>query len=176
MLWRSELSIRANAFNEYFYSIFTNSCSPGLNNYESPQPQSDALSNIYVTYHDVLVALSELDPSKAMGTDELSPRVSRNCASSLCIPIHHLFSLSLTKSRIPLDWKVHRIIPIYKNGDKHLISNYRPISLFYIISKVLEHLIYKKIIDHNIILPQISPNQFGFLHSCLQQLLATTTL
>ena len=117
-----------------FYSIFTNSSSPGLNNYESPQPQSDALSNIYVTYHDVLVALSELDPTKAMGTDELSPRVSRNCASSLCIPIHHLFSLSLTKSRIPLDWKVHRIIPIYKNGDKHLISNYRPISLFYIIS------------------------------------------
>ena len=148
---------------------------PGLphrvNNYESPQPQSDVLSNIYITYHDVLVSLSELDPTKAMRTDELSPRVLRNCASSLCILIHHLISLSLTKSRIPLHWKVHRITPIYKNGDKHLISNYRPIFLLCIISKVLEHLIYKKIIDH--ILPQISPNQFGFLphHSCLQQLL-----
>ena len=85
--------------------------------------------------------------------------------------IIYVFSLSLSKPSILLDWKVQRIMPIYKNGDKQLISNYRPISLLCIISKVLEKLIYKKIITH--ILPQLSPYQFGFLphRSCLQQLL-----
>ena len=50
-----------------------------------------------------------------MGPDDISPGVLKNCAATLCIPIYHLFSLSLSKPCIPLDWKEHRIIPIYKN-------------------------------------------------------------
>ena len=111
------------------------------------------------------------DTTKAMGVHDISLGVSKNCAATLCIPIHHLFSLSLSKPCILLDWKVHRIIPICQNGGKRLISNYQPIALLCIISKVLEKLIYKKIITH--ILPQLSPCQFSFLshRSCLQQLL-----
>ena len=161
---------KVNSFNNYFHSIFTKS-SPTDLNYESSQTSNNSLSDIHVTYHDVLDALSVLDTTKAMGPDDISPGVLKNCAATLCIPIHHLFSLSLSKPYILLDWKVHCIIPIYKSGDKQLISNYRPISLLCIISKVLEKLIYKKIITH--ILPQLSPCQFGFLpqRSCLQQLL-----
>ena len=49
--------------------------------------------------------------------------------------------------------------------------NYRPISLLCSVSKVLERLIYDKIIDF--VLPKISVAQFGFLRdrSCLQLLL-----
>ena len=85
--------------------------------------------------------------------------------------IQHLFSFSLRNQCIPSIWKVHNISPVFKSGDKHSVTNYRPISLLCSISKVLERLIYDKIIDF--VLPKLSVAQFGFLqdHSCLQQLL-----
>ena len=116
-------------------------------------------------------ALGSLDVAKSMGTDGISPRVLKHCAPALCAPLHHLFSLSLSTHTLPNEWRIHLIIPIYKSGDKSEVSNYRPISLLCTVSKVLENLVYNKIIDF--ITNSISPTQFGFLpmHSTLQQLL-----
>uniref|UniRef100_A0A1X7U7W7 Reverse transcriptase domain-containing protein n=1 Tax=Amphimedon queenslandica TaxID=400682 RepID=A0A1X7U7W7_AMPQE len=41
-------------------------------------------------------------------------------------------------------WKVHKITPIFKSGDRTSVVNYRPISLLSSVSKVLEKLIYDK--------------------------------
>ena len=52
-----------------------------------------------------------------------------------------------------------------------MVSNYRPISLLCIISKVLERVVYNNVI--NFLNGTFSVSQFGFLprHSSLQQLL-----
>ena len=62
---------------------------------------------------------------------------------------------------------------IHKGGSRSDITNYRPISLLNTVSKVLECIIYKKIIDF--IQSHISKHQYGFLpnRSCLQQLLVS---
>ena len=73
---------KANSFNDYFHSIFTDS-SPTDLNYESSQTSNISLSDIHVTYHDVLDALSVLDTTKAMGPDDISPGVLKNCAATL---------------------------------------------------------------------------------------------
>ena len=106
-----------------------------------------------------------------MGIDRIGPGILRHCAQALCVPLHNLFSFSLCNQCIPPIWKVHKITPVFKSGDKHSFANYRPISLLCSVSKVLERLIYDKIIDF--VLPKISVAQFGFLRdrSCLQQLL-----
>ena len=85
--------------------------------------------------------------------------------------MHHLFNLSLCKHTIPLEWCTHTIIPVFKSGDRVSVTNYRPISLLCNVSKVLETLIYDKIISH--LNRFISPVQFGFLknRSVIQQLL-----
>ena len=71
---------------------------------------------------------------------------------------------------LPSEWQIHCIIPIFKAGNKNSVSNYRPISLLCIVSKVFECIIYNKVI--NSIFDHISTSQFGFLkgHSTLQQL------
>ena len=69
-----------------------------------------------------------------MGIDGISSKLLKNCALALYIPIHHLFSVSLTKHVIPNEWKCHSITPIHKSGDKSQVINYRPISLLCIIS------------------------------------------
>ena len=86
-------------------------------------------------------------------------------------PLHYIFSLSLSQCYLPLEWHTHLIKPIFKSGDKSLIKNYRPISLLCIVSKVLERIVYKKIIDF--VYNTMSFFQFGFLkgRSTLQQML-----
>jgi len=39
--------------------------------------------------------------------------------------------ISLAQASIPAAWKVHKIIPIFKSGDKTSVKNYRPIALMY---------------------------------------------
>ena len=89
----------------------------------------------------------------------------------LILPLHHLFSFSVRHCVIPLEWQTHCITPIFKAGDKNSVINYRPISLLCILSKLLEHIIYDKVIKHAS--NRISDSQFGFMknQSTLQQLL-----
>ena len=51
---------------------------------------------------------------------------------------------------VPTGWKLHKIVPVFKAGDPiaSSVQNYRPISRLSNISKVLEHLVYNKIISH----------------------------
>ena len=108
----------------------------------------EPLQSFDISEFDVYNALINLDPKKAQGIDGIGPKLLKYCAESLVQPLCHLFNLSLSSSVIPTEWKIHRIIPIFKSGDRSLISNYRPISLLCNISKVLERIIFNKIINH----------------------------
>ena len=94
------------------------------------------------------------------------------CATSLTEPVTYICYLSLRTNTFSADWKDHKICPIPKKGDLCLVNNYTPISLLPVLSKVLESIVYKKIIDF--IRPQLNKHQFGFLknRSCLSQMLA----
>jgi len=62
----------------------------------------------------------------------------------------------------PERWKFSLIKPIYKSGDKSSPSNYRPISLLAVFSKIFEKVLYNRLIDHlhsNVIL---NKHQYGF--------------
>ena len=120
---------------------------------------------------DVFEALSSLDTSKACGADGISPKILKHCAVALYQPIHHLFMLSLSQHYLPMEWRSHLIITVYKSGDKSSVQNYHPISLLCVISEVLEKLIYNKIYPY--VSKFISPFRCGFRpkHSSTQQLL-----
>ena len=125
----------------------------------SPRPPSD------------LVLCMILDPNKATGIDNIGPKILKYCAFALTRPLCHLFNLSLASGVIPQEWKVHIVVPVYKSGDRSSVKNYRPISLLCNTSKILESLVYSRII--NFVLNNITNCQFGFLpgRSTTQQLL-----
>ena len=56
-----------------------------------------------------------------------------------------LFQKIYTTCKLPEQWKVSKIIPIFKKGDKSKIENYRPIANFCSASKIFEKLILKQI-------------------------------
>ena len=57
-----------------------------------------------------------------------------------------IFSHSLSSSQIPTSFKETAIISVFKSGDKSLPSNYRPISLTSVLSKVILKIIRKQVL------------------------------
>ena len=100
--------------------------------------------------------------------------MQKNFVDKGLTPICHLFISSITSGNIPIEWCTHCIIPIHKSSNKTLVNNYRPISLLCILSKVLERIVYNRIMSfiNNI----FTTHQFGFLlgRSALQQLILFT--
>ena len=54
----------------------------------------------------------------------------------------------LTTGKIPDDLKVALVTPVYKASEENIYSNYRPISVLPCFSKILEKLMYKRLIDY----------------------------
>ena len=162
---------KATLFNNFFHSVFTQSSFqiPPLETLPCPP---SALSDIGISEMDVYKALSSLDTTKAGGPDGIGPKVVKHCASALYSPLHHLFLLCLSQHHLPSEWREHLIVLVFKSADMSSVKNYRPISLLCTTSKLLEKLIYEKVIDF--VSPSISSCQFGFRpkHSSTQQLLS----
>lgn len=87
----------------------------------------------------------KLDIKKSPGPDDIPncflKRYAEWCAKYLYI----LFARSINEASLPEDWKIARIKPLHKSGDKSCIKNYRPISLASTSCKLLEHIIHKHI-------------------------------
>ena len=73
--------------------------------------------------------------------------------------------------KVPTEWKYALVVPVHKKGKKEEDTNYRPISLLCVISKVLERFVYVKLKDH--LCTFFDPAQHGFLQgrSTITQLL-----
>ena len=92
--------------------------------------------------------LKQVNPYSAMGPDYIHPRILKEAADTLALPLFSLFSYSLSTGVLPSAWKEAHVTPIYKSGDRHSPSSYCPISLTSIPCKILERLIKKAILSH----------------------------
>jgi hypothetical protein len=109
------------------------------------------------TEDEVEAMLLSLDSSKA--PDNISARMLKSTATSIAASVTTLFNMSI---EIPDEWKTSSIVPIPKGKGGISPSNFRPISLFCILSKLLEKHVYN-IILHELQGDQsISSDQWGF--------------
>ena len=108
------------------------------------------LDKIIITPQNVLDILETLDTSKAVGPDMLGPRLLKETAVELSVPLSKLFNLSLSRKTCPSQWKIANVVPVFKKDNPKFVNNYRPISLLCVVSKVFEKCVYKYI--HNFII------------------------
>ena len=127
MLQPLKLRIEPRFLTIIFNSVFTKP--KNIDVYPDFNIHSDLnLGNITFSINDVYELLINLD-TKAICPDGISPIVLRNCAMQLSAPLCYLYNLSMsTSSQLPEDWLKANVVPIYKNGDKNNVTNYRPIS------------------------------------------------
>ena len=68
-------------------------------------------------------------------------------ARILAKPISELCNLSMTLESVPDACKIAKVKPLFKKGSKTDPSNYRPISLVPLLSKVFERVFIEQIKD-----------------------------
>ena len=148
----------------------------GLSNIpDTGESDIPAMQNIKIDWKGVHKLLKNLKVHKATGPDEIPAYVLKTAADELAPALALLFQLSMDQGEIPQDWKQALVVPIFKKGDKHQPSNYRPVSLTSITCKLLEHIIHSNIMHHFDQHRVLCNNQHGFRkkRSCETQLLST---
>ena len=68
-----------------------------------PVPTHPPLPEISITEHGVFTLLSQIDPHKAWGPDNIPAQVLQQLAQELTLMITHLFKQSLDISELPLE-------------------------------------------------------------------------
>ncbi len=139
----------ANEFNTYFSNITenlnisqdtTNCQFENLEDFISSHiPENVEFTMPFMTENFVLLQLLTLNESKATGLDSIGAKFLKMSAHTIAAPLCHIFNLSIRKSVFPSLLKIAKVIPVYKNrGSKHDVSNYRPIAILPLISKIIE--------------------------------------
>ena len=114
-----------------------------------------------VTEKEIEDIIKNLKISSA-GWDAISASAVKKSYSSVLSPLSFVMNLSITCGVFPNELKLARVIPLFKAGDVTSFSNYRPVSVLPLFSKILERLMYSRLllfINENKLLYAF---QFGF--------------
>ena len=84
--------------------------------------------------------LRALEINKAHGHDEISVRMLKLSVKSIVKPLSILFQNCIDTRTFPDTLKKPNIVPVYKKEDKHIVDNYRSVSLLLIFEKFLKEL------------------------------------
>ena len=72
-----------------------------------------------------------------------SPNIMlKQIKDSITYPLTIISNHSITEGEFPNGMKAADVSPLYKSKEKHMVTNYRPISLLITMSKILEKVVY----------------------------------
>ncbi len=91
-----------------------------------------------ITISQVIKTIMKINPHKASGIDKISARLLRIAAPVIAPSITRIINMSLSTGKFPSRWKTAMVTPLYKKGTECDPSDYRPISVLPILSKVIE--------------------------------------
>ena len=134
----------------------------------------ERLTHITITCNDVLDVLQVLKLGKASGLGHISHHIMlKYTASTVCKPLQKLYTFSLRLAAFPDNWKTALVLPLFKNGEKQLPANYRPIVLLSTVGKVFERVVFKNLFNFFFSNNLFYKFQSGFTpgHSTLHQLI-----
>ena len=109
---------------------------------------------------DIEKEISNINPKNTITSKSIPPKVLKKSAKVLAIVLHKLFNYSIEKSDFPQNLKLTDITPVYKKNDPLDKTNYRPVSVLPLVSKVFERIMLKQINDF--IVSFLSPCSCGY--------------
>ena len=86
--------------------------------------------------------LCKLNSSEGTGSDNIPARFVKDAASVLIKPVNDIVNLSIQTGIVPCELKNARVVPLFKKNKRSDVSNYRPVSILSVVSKILEKAVY----------------------------------
>lgn len=157
----------ANHFNTFFRNVgpdLAKEIPPTHHNFKDflTTPNQNSFHIDPCTQDEVLNLISNLSPSNAVGLDNIPTKIIKISKHIISPYLTRIFNLSFALGIFPDLFKRSKIIPVFKADKKDLVNNYRPISILPCLSKILERLMFNRLLsffDTNNVLYRY---QFGF--------------
>ncbi len=161
----------SNKFNEFFTTIaddISTKINPSDRDCTYYTTASDSIfSFTHIQPKDIVTIVNGLESKSSQDMLGVSNKLMKKIIENIAIPLTHIINLSLQSGNIPNELKIAKVLPIFKLKTKESdllsnMSNYRPISLLPIFSKILEKIVANKLTayldDNNL----IYKHQYGF--------------
>ena len=153
-------SEKANMFNQFFQSVFTMDNGNPLD--LTPKHLTEMM-NPEITYVEILDAVHDSKDKISRTPDNVPIYFIKRVIGPILQPLIYLFNSFLNQGFVPWQWKMARVIPVFKKGNRNKVQNYRPISLTSSFCRLFESIISKRILNHLQLNSLLTPKQFGFL-------------
>ena len=167
----------SNQFNNFFVNIGNNLTSLIGRTKKSPVGFMGNMvtSSIFlepVSLEEMFKIINSLK-NGAPGYDGITADIMKCVTPYIATPLVYLCNCSLDQGVFPSELKIANVIPLYKSGDPLYFSNYRPVSLLSVLSKVFEKVMYNRLLSFLNKYKVLIDTQFGFrkLHSSYMALL-----
>ena len=159
----------ANAFNNFFINIGPNlsktildSSKPFKNFLKNSSLNSFLLKATSEFMYFIHKLISQLNKGKALGPLSIPVTILKDNVNILSTPLSFIINRSFEQGVFPESLKTAQVTPVHKKEDTLTISNFRPISLLSVFSKILEKSMYNRIYSFLCKHKLINTTQFGF--------------
>ena len=115
-----------------------------------------------ITENEVETEIANMSINKSPGHDDICSRIIKTTGKEISKPLTHIFNLTFGSGIIPDKLKIALVTPIFKANENNKFENYRPISVLTCFSKLLERLMYKRLIKYVEKNKILSKHQYGF--------------
>ena len=156
----------AERFNDFFVNVGPQLARKIQTCNKSPLDymHNKVMDSFYIspsTEDEVSKTILNLKNSSA-GWDGFHASAIKKVSTSIAVPIMHICNLSFLTGVFPFELKIANVLPLFKSGDDTIFTNYRPVSVLPLISKIIERLMYNRLLNfinkHNLLYAY----QFGF--------------
>ena len=153
----------AESINKFFTNVGNNLATQFDEDWVPNFPPVDfTMADFNTNVMSVKNLCRDIDETKASAIDNLSSRILKHAFLALTVRLTRCFNMSLTSGIFPDEWKVAKVVPLHKGGDRTRITNYRPISLLPLPGKILEKIMHEKLLNYVERYNLLNPNQGGF--------------
>ena len=133
----------ADAFNNYFVDIPEDlrKSLPAVNKSFKNYLKTPVCNSFYcrdTTPTEIIDVISKIKSSGSSGPDNIPSSIIKSSKHAIANVFAYLCNYSFNQGVFPHCLKSSKVIPLFKNGYRKLIASYRPISLLYVFSKILE--------------------------------------
>lgn len=98
-----------------------------------------------IDFNEVKKAVEACKSGKSPGDDGIGVEMLKALGEDGLKLLHKIVNTAWNSKKIPRDWEIAVIIPIFKKGDPTICNNYRGISLLSVTSKIYERILEKKL-------------------------------